>query len=121
MAYELLIRAIFSPAEAPPVVSEDAFVDLLPGMLSGAQYPGQRWTGAAKARLIILRFGLLGERQHTLKECGDEFGISAPRARQIETKAMLLLRLPESVLRCTVKPSNAEVSGAGTASAVMRG
>jgi RNA polymerase primary sigma factor len=38
------------------------------------------------------RYGLFGEREMTLKEIGDEFGLSRERIRQIEQKVLQKLR-----------------------------
>jgi hypothetical protein len=43
---------------------------------------------------VCMRFGLQNQRIHTLREVGELFGVSAPRARQIECKALRKLRHP---------------------------
>jgi RNA polymerase sigma factor (sigma-70 family) len=43
-------------------------------------------------RIIMLRFGLEGEGQHTLEEIGKQFALSRERIRQIEQVAMEKLR-----------------------------
>lgn len=47
-----------------------------------------------EAKILILRFGLGGERQHTLKELGEIFGITRERIRQIQKGALRKLRHP---------------------------
>lgn len=47
-------------------------------------------------KIIELRFGLNGEKEHTLKEIGDMFGVSRDRIRQIEQKALIKLRHPSN-------------------------
>jgi len=42
--------------------------------------------------ILVLRFGLRGEREHTLQEVGDLLGISRERARQLEGRALTRLR-----------------------------
>jgi RNA polymerase primary sigma factor len=44
--------------------------------------------------IIILRFGLGGERAHTLEEVGKHFNVTRERIRQIEAKALRKLRHP---------------------------
>jgi RNA polymerase primary sigma factor len=43
-------------------------------------------------RIIMLRFGLGGEGEHTLEEIGKQFALSRERIRQIEQVAMEKLR-----------------------------
>ncbi|MBU1173312.1 MAG: hypothetical protein KKD44_27410 [Proteobacteria bacterium] len=45
-------------------------------------------------KLLELRFGLLDGRSRTLREVGEEFGVSAERSRQLEAKTLRLLRHP---------------------------
>lgn len=45
-------------------------------------------------RVIQLRFGLNGERAHTLEQVGNVFGVTRERIRQIEAKALGKLRHP---------------------------
>lgn len=52
-----------------------------------------------EARVVQLRFGLRGERARTLKEIGDELGVSRERARQLESGAMRKLRHAAPFLR----------------------
>ena len=47
-----------------------------------------------EARILVLRYGLEGERPHTLEEVGKEFGVTRERIRQIEDKAHRKLRHP---------------------------
>jgi RNA polymerase primary sigma factor len=43
-------------------------------------------------RIIELRFGLAGERDHTLEEIGAEFGLTRERVRQIEIRTLAKLK-----------------------------
>ncbi len=48
-------------------------------------------------KIILMRFGLNGDRPHTLEEVGAEFAVTRERIRQIESKALNKLRkLPDS-------------------------
>ncbi len=42
-------------------------------------------------RVLELRYGLRGERQHVLAEVGRALGVSRERARQLETRALAKL------------------------------
>jgi RNA polymerase primary sigma factor len=57
-------------------------------------------------RIIILRFGLGGEREHTLEEIGKHFELSRERIRQIEQVAMEKLRGSSRRLRLEGLVSN---------------
>jgi RNA polymerase primary sigma factor len=50
-------------------------------------------------RLVRMRFGIGFERQHTLEEIAQHFGLTRERIRQLETKALQRLRGPENVRR----------------------
>jgi RNA polymerase sigma factor (sigma-70 family) len=45
-------------------------------------------------QVILLRFGFLDGRSRTLREVGKEFGVTGERIRQVEAKALRLLRHP---------------------------
>jgi RNA polymerase primary sigma factor len=46
-------------------------------------------------QVIMMRFGLLGEKEKTFEELGTHFNVTRERVRQIEIKAMEKLRHPE--------------------------
>ena len=45
-----------------------------------------------QARVLALRYGLFGEDEHTLDEIGRELDVTRERARQIESRALRVLR-----------------------------
>ncbi len=52
-----------------------------------------------ESSIIKLRFGLEGNRSHTLKELGEIFGVTRERIRQIQQKALRKLRSPQNQSR----------------------
>ena len=50
--------------------------------------------GEREARVIQLRFGIIGDKNCTLEEIGRVFGVTRERIRQIEVKALRKLRQP---------------------------
>jgi RNA polymerase primary sigma factor len=48
-----------------------------------------------ESKVLKMRFGLGGEREHTLEEVGTLFKITRERIRQIESKALKKLRAPD--------------------------
>ena len=50
-------------------------------------------------KVIRMRFGIGYERNHTLKETGQEFGVSDERIRQIQAKALKALRMLDRARR----------------------
>ena len=48
-------------------------------------------------KILTMRFGLLGERVHTLQEISDYFNISRERVRQLEMQTLNKLRTPENL------------------------
>ena len=53
----------------------------------------------AEEKVIRMRFGIGYEREHTLQEIADEFGLTRERIRQIEVKALQKLRSSENATR----------------------
>lgn len=49
-----------------------------------------------EAMVLKMRHGLIDDREHTLEEVGQHFGVTRERIRQIETKALRKLRYFES-------------------------
>ena len=53
----------------------------------------------AEEKIVRMRFGIGFEREHTLEEIAQDFGLTRERIRQIEIKALQRLRGPENVRR----------------------
>ncbi len=53
-------------------------------------------------RVIRMRFGIGCDREHTLEEIGQEFGVTRERIRQIEAKALRTLRGPDRARRLRI-------------------
>ena len=58
-----------------------------------------RTLSPSEERIVRMRFGIGFERQHTLEEIAQHFGLTRERIRQLETKALQRLRGPENVRR----------------------
>ena len=81
-------------AADPASAAEDAAIEeAVAEMLSSLS--------AREAKVVELRYGLQGNRPHTLEEIGREFGVTRERIRQIESKTLSKLRHPNrsAVLR----------------------
>jgi RNA polymerase primary sigma factor len=46
-------------------------------------------------QILVWRYGLEGETEHTLEQIGQRLGLSRERVRQLESRALAVLRLPE--------------------------
>jgi RNA polymerase primary sigma factor len=53
----------------------------------------------SEEKVVRMRFGIGFDREHTLEEIANDFGLTRERIRQIETKALQRLRGPENVQR----------------------
>src|SRR5262249_35988959 len=53
----------------------------------------------SEERVIRMRFGIGCDREHTLEEIGQDFGLTRERIRQIEVKALQKLRGSENARR----------------------
>ena len=47
-------------------------------------------------QVIVLRFGLMDDHDHTLEEVGKKLNVTRERVRQIEERAIRKLRHPQS-------------------------
>jgi RNA polymerase primary sigma factor len=56
--------------------------------------------------VLIMRFGLKDGRTHTLKEVGEQFGMTRERIRLIEAKALRKLRHPSRFERSSHQPTD---------------
>jgi RNA polymerase primary sigma factor len=87
-----------------PIGDSGSFADLLSDggaspeervVARSARHRVRREIGALAAReqaVLRLRFGIQGEREHTLQEIADRIGLSRERVRQIERQALARLR-----------------------------
>jgi chromosome segregation ATPase len=80
-------RAGFSVADALASDWRDAAVGIL------------KTLSPKEEKVVRMRFGIGCEREHTLEEIGQWFGVTRERIRQIETKALRQLRAPERARR----------------------
>jgi len=65
------------------------------GLLKGHVAEFMQFLTPREQKILKMRFGLDGERSHTLEEVGKEFGVTRERIRQIEAKALQKLKQHE--------------------------
>ena len=53
----------------------------------------------SEEKVIRMRFGMGDDREHTLEEIAQDFGLTRERIRQIEVKALRTLRTSENTSR----------------------
>ncbi|MBV8731293.1 MAG: sigma-70 family RNA polymerase sigma factor [Acidobacteriia bacterium] len=73
-----------------PIIAHDA-QDKTAGLL--------RMLTPGEEKVLRMRFGIGFDREHTLEEIAQDFGLTRERIRQIEMKAMQKLRSPENTHR----------------------
>jgi len=61
---------------------------------------------ASEEKIVRMRFGIGFDREHTLEEIAQDFGLTRERIRQIEAKALQQLRGPENTRRLRALISN---------------
>lgn len=99
MAYKDLMHSIFGE-EVTDVISESDFVRMLPSLVGNrgkTNRGGVAWTPENCSALLIMRFGLGGNDEKTLAECGEVFGVNRERVRQVIAKEISRLRLRKYV------------------------
>ncbi len=97
-----------------PIASDDASSDSIGDMLSDSRYKNPEAEAIEnslhedveealsklspkEAKILRMRFGFDGEESMSLKEVGDEIGLTKERIRQIEKHALSTIRLPSRV------------------------
>ena len=73
-----------------PLIAHDAR-DKMAGLL--------RMLSPSEEKVLPMRFGIGCDREHTLEEIAQDFGLTRERIRQIEVKALQKLRSPENTHR----------------------
>lgn len=91
------LRDILSRGEHDPYRPEFEDTSLESGVKSALDRLSER-----ERYIVALRFGLLGEREHTLAEVAAKLGVSLERVRQIQVRAIGKMRTPQ--LKKAVEP-----------------
>jgi RNA polymerase sigma factor (sigma-70 family) len=91
------LRELLQTQEEGPYSTELEDVSLARGLGEALERLSER-----ERSVIALRFGLQGQREHTLSEVADHMGVSLERVRQIQMRAITKLRTPG--LRKVVDP-----------------
>ncbi len=88
---DTVLGDLIEDSEAPGAIEAleyQAMIDTVHRALAGLE--------PREARVIALRFGLVGGRPHTLDEIGRDVGLTRERIRQIERDALTKLRDPNA-------------------------
>lgn len=72
--------------------TEQELIEMLPIALQSLKPKTAQWTADVVANMLILRYGLTGNDEHTLRQLGYIYGRSLERIRAIEAKAFRLIR-----------------------------
>lgn len=71
-------------------ITENELINLIGNNLHLYKY--NKWNNEAVTDLFIFRYGLNGNKPHTLQELGDIYGLCKESIRQIESKALRRIR-----------------------------
>ena len=82
---DMQISEAISPIDAAILLEQSQIAEQYLGLLD-----------ARSQRILELRYGIVGDRAHTLSEIGDRLGITRERVRQIQQKAMRRLKIQAS-------------------------
>ncbi len=91
------LRDILSRGEHDPYRPEFEDTSLESGVKSALDRLSER-----ERYIVSMRFGLLGEKEHTLAEVAGKLGVSLERVRQIQVRAIGKMRTPQ--LKRAVEP-----------------
>lgn len=83
------LRELLQTPEEGPYSTDLEEVSLVSGLGEALDRLSDR-----ERSVLALRFGLKGEREHTLSEVADHMGVSLERVRQIQMRAITKLRTP---------------------------
>jgi RNA polymerase sigma factor (sigma-70 family) len=91
------LRDVLARGEHDPYRPEIEDISLQSGVLSALDRLSER-----ERAIVSMRFGLRGEREHTLAEVAAKLGVSLERVRQIQVRAIGKMRTPQ--LKKAVEP-----------------
>lgn len=89
MSLEKIVYYIGVDSYSP---TEQELIDMLPRALQSLKPKRSQWNCDTVVNLLILRYGLKNNNQHTLQQLGDIYGRSKETIRCIETKAFRMIR-----------------------------
>jgi DNA-directed RNA polymerase sigma subunit (sigma70/sigma32) len=72
--------------------TEKDLCEMLPIALHSLKPKTSQWTTDVVANMLIMRYGLRGNSEHTLQQLGDIYGRSGEMVRGIEAQAFRLIR-----------------------------
>ncbi len=89
MSYIELVRDVFHDKTICPSLEESIFIKELPKVLNEMQK-----TKHCKADILFRRYGLHNYEKQTLNQISEAYGISREGIRQLEQKALRILKYP---------------------------